>query len=493
VKLKWLLLAGAVVVLGIVGGGAAWYLHVQHQARDIKGSSTIEFATTQAAPPPPEEPGIAWPTYGFDSERQRFGRNITLGPPFRRLWTFRAQSLVEFPPVVGYGRLFFANNSGTVFAIGAKNGKRAWKYDSHRCLAASPALDRHVVYQTFMNAPPCNRQPSASLSGQVVAFKVGTGRVVWRRTIGPSESSPLVAGDSVFVGDWDGRVWALQTQTGRTRWVTKLRSQVKGGVALSGNRVYIGDYSGRLYALNARNGRVVWQANVQPRFGSAGNFYATPTVAYGRVYIGATDGKMYSFGATTGELRWSQSTGGYVYSSAAVWRKRVFVGSYSHRFYAMDAATGRILWQFEADGPISGSPTIIAGRVYFATLNGTTYALNARTGRRLWTYPDGKYSPVVADADRLYLTGYARVYGLEERRAKRVAARPRTRVVTAAALARIVRGNGRILVAHRYSSTAAAGKHRGIRVCNVVLQKRRGASPERFRRVVAKLRNVCRG
>jgi outer membrane protein assembly factor BamB len=161
---------------------------------------------------------------------------------------------------------------------------------------------------------------------------------------------------------------------------------------------------------------VLWQANGQPRFGHAGTFYATPAVAYGRVYVGSTDGKLYSFGAASGKLRWSQSTGGYVYSSAAIWRGRVYVGSYSHRFFALDAATGAILWQFTANGPISGSPTIIAGHVYFATLNGTTYALDARSGRQLWTFPDGKYSPIVADATRVYLVGNAKLYGLIERR-----------------------------------------------------------------------------
>jgi outer membrane protein assembly factor BamB len=125
---------------------------------------------------------------------------------------------------------------------------------------------------------------------------------------------------------------------------------------------------------------------------------------------------MYSFGATSGKLRWSQSTGGYVYSSAGVWRDRVFAGSYSGKFFAFDAATGTILWQFKADGPISGSPTVIAGRVYFATLKGTTYALDARTGQQVWTFPDGKYSPVVADQERMYLVGYTRIYGLDEKR-----------------------------------------------------------------------------
>ena len=40
----------------------AWYLHVKHASRDVKGSSTVEFVTTEAAPPQPPEPGIAWPT-----------------------------------------------------------------------------------------------------------------------------------------------------------------------------------------------------------------------------------------------------------------------------------------------------------------------------------------------------------------------------------------------------------------------------------------------
>jgi len=415
-----LLVAAAVVVLALIGAGAAYYLHLRQRARDIQGSSTIEFVTTLGAEPAPPEPGITWGVYGRDPERRRVASGVALTPPFTLAWTFRAQSLIEFPPVVGYGRLFFANNDGTVFAVGTQNGRRAWTYESHRCVAASPALDRHVVYETFLNAPPCNRPASAQLTGEVVAFAVDTGRVIWRHTIGPSESSPVVVGSTVFVGDWNGRVWALRSLTGQPRWVTRLSGQVKGGVAISGNRLVVGDYSGHLYSLNVTTGRIVWESNVQPRLGSAGNFYATPALAYDRVYIGATDGKMYSYGASTGKLRWSQSTGGYVYSSAAVWRDRVYAGSYSYTFFCFDAATGNVRWRFRANGPISGSPTVVAGLVYFATLKGTTYALDATSGTPVWTFPDGQYSPVVADAQRLYLVGKARIYALVEKKVPRV-------------------------------------------------------------------------
>jgi outer membrane protein assembly factor BamB len=173
--------------------------------------------------------------------------------------------------------------------------------------------------------------------------------------------------------------------------------------------------TGHLYALDARTGKQLWRGSSQSRLGGRGNFYSTPTAAYGRVYIGSTDGKIYSFGATSGSVRWSHSTGGYVYSSPAVWKQRVYVGSYSGTFTCLDAATGDVKWTFKANGKISGSPTILNGVVYFATLKQRSYGLDARTGKQVWTWNDGKYSPVVADDKRVYLVGYARIYGLVER------------------------------------------------------------------------------
>jgi outer membrane protein assembly factor BamB len=408
------LLIGLVsVAIALIGAGVAYILYERHQQRDIRGSSTVEFVPTPVAPAKPKEPGIAWPMYGNDPARQRVATGVTLAPPYRRVWMFRAQSLIEFPPVVAYGRLYFASNAGFVFAISAKTGKRAWRFRSGRCQAMSPAVDRHTIFATFLNRPPCN---ASGGDGELVALSVGTGKVRWRRTIGPSESSPLVHDGLVWVGDWNGRVACYSGTTGKLVWSFQADGKVKDGLALSGDRVYFGTYGSKVYALNAHTGKLVWEANAQSRFGGSGNFYSTPAVAYDRVYIGATDGKVYSFGASTGELRWSQSTGGYVYASPAVWRRRVYAGSYSGSFFCFDAATGNVLWKFDAHGPISGSATIVAGRVYFSTLKGQTYALDAKTGRQVWSFPDGKYSPVVADAKRLYLVGYTRVYGLDERR-----------------------------------------------------------------------------
>ena len=413
-----LLVAGAAVLAVLIGLGVAYYIHIKNASHDIRGSSTVEFVPTTPPPPAvpvPTEPGVSWPMYGRDPQRLRFANGVALAPPFHRIWTFHARDLVEFPPAVAYGRLYFANNSGVLFAISAKTGKRAWMYVSHRCQAMSPAVDGHTIYATFLNKPPCNANGKGR-HGELVALWAGSGKVRWRKRIGPSESSPLVDRHTVYVGDWDGNVSAFAAGSGRRWWTFRADGQVKGGLAIAGGRVYFGDYASHVYALDAGTGKLVWKATAQPRFGSMGTFYATPAIAYDRVYIGSTDGKMYSFGATTGKIRWSQSTGNYLYASAAVWRRRVYAGSYDGNFYCFDAATGDVKWKFNAQGRISGSPTVIAGRVYFATLKGKTFALNARNGHVLWSFPDGKYSPVVADDKRVYLVGYAKVYGLVESR-----------------------------------------------------------------------------
>ena len=72
--------------------------------------------------------------YGYDEQRTRVAPS-KLRPPFRRVWWFGARSLLEFPPAIGFGRLYFTSNQGVTFAVGAHNGGRAWRRFSGRCTA----------------------------------------------------------------------------------------------------------------------------------------------------------------------------------------------------------------------------------------------------------------------------------------------------------------------------------------------------------------------
>ena len=416
--MRKLIIGAALLAVLLAGAVAAYVFEKRYQSRDIVGSSTEEFIASEpeTTPPPARPDEEVWPFFGYDTERRKAPALFQQQPPYRAIWTFRAHALLEFPPAIAYKRAFVANNSGRLFALDVRTGKVKWSYRGRRCTASSPAVANEIVYQAFMNRPPCNaRGGRRGLDGELVALNARTGKVRWRRSIGPSESSPLVANGLVYVGDWRGNVHAFRARTGRMRWTFRARDDVKGGVAVSGRRLYVGSYDGHVYALDASTGRLLWRGSAQARLGGRGNFYSTPVAAYGRVYIGNTDGKVYSFGATSGHIRWSHHTGSYVYSSPAVWRQRVYAGSHDKYLYCFDAATGRVRWRFRANGKISGAPTVINGLVYFSTVKGRTYALDARNAQRRWTWPDGQYTAVVADRRRLYVVGYSKLYAMVPR------------------------------------------------------------------------------
>jgi outer membrane protein assembly factor BamB len=429
---RWVVAAVSAGVLlaaaAIVGG--LWYQE-QTTAKEVRGSSTVEFVPRekpQARPRPKKiVDEVPWPTFGYDNQRTHLSP-FDHKPPYRQLWLLRARWLVEFPPTVGYGKVFVSQLKGVFYAVDAKTGEWRWRRKFDYCNASSPTLARGLVIATFIPRP-CDGGPRG-VPGLVIAMRQSDGRTVWKIPI-PSETSPLVVGGRVYVGSWNRRIYALGLGTGKVLWSVRLGEEVNASGAYADGVVYFGDDSGTMTALDARSGAIRWQAQSFSRLRTGREyFYATPTVAYGRVYASNTDGSVYAFGAKSGNLLWASPVGTYVYTAPAVWQRKVYVGTYDGKFLALDAATGETVWSREMPAAVHGAPTVMAGLVYMSTCpycgqKGSryaksgpkgTYALDARTGKLVWTFPDGQYSPIVADRERVYLTGAARVYALEERR-----------------------------------------------------------------------------
>jgi len=134
------------------------------------------------------------------------------------------------------------------------------------------------------------------------------------------------------------------------------------------DRVYIGAWNGVMYALHAADGTVAWQFDTaDPHPEQRGNLQgiqsSAAVLADGRVYFGAADANIYCL-SDKGALIWKTSLGNpdqtgpgsegaHAWSSPAIIDGKVFVGRASHedapcirgRFFALDQDTGAILWQ----------------------------------------------------------------------------------------------------------------------------------------------------
>ena len=71
--------------------------------------------------------------------------------------------------------------------------------------------------------------------------------------------------------------------------------------------------NGKVYALDSRTGRIVWE------FEAIGNVFSSPAVWGGLVFIATTDGYLYALDARDGRIAWEQEDDSYIISSPAVW------------------------------------------------------------------------------------------------------------------------------------------------------------------------------
>lgn len=402
----------AVVVAVVV---AAFAIHELSSPKNtVNTKAAFSNPTTTPTAPPPAANKFVWPIYGYDPARTRdFSAATNLNPPFRTAWSLGGNALLEFPATIWGNNLYFLDGGATVKRVNIKTGKLIWMRHLGKRSASSPALDvkDKLLFVTVLSTV----SPSIdSFDGEIAAVSMLSGKVVWTHHV-PSgtESSPIVVGNSVYYGDAGGAMTSLNVLTGNVNWTYQTSGPIKEGPAYYDGNLYFGNYSGSFYAIGAKSGKEVWSAS------PGGQFYSTPAIAFGRVYVGNNNDYVYSFVASNGTLAWSRSVGGYAYSGPAAADVKglgptVYIGSYDGDLYALNAQNGSARWTASVGGSISGSATIIGNTVYVSRVYnpGGSFGFNAVTGKEVFSFPDGRYTTVVADPNAVFLMGRYVLYKL---------------------------------------------------------------------------------
>lgn len=244
-------------------------------------------------------------------------------------------------------------------------------------------------------------------------------RVQWAfKTDGPVIGSPAVANGVVFFGSSDGKLYAVDEQSGRQKWLyrTLAGRPVTSSPAVADGVVYVSGFDGVLYAVSADSGALKWTfiTEYERRFeakrlhgyspvaqtipDSWDLYTSSPAVFNGRVYFGSGDGSVYALDARSGAVQWKFATADVVHASPAIVNGTVYIGSWDSHLYALDAESGQEKWRFKAGEDafihnqqgFQSSPTVAEGTVYVGCRDGHLYALDAATGRKKWDYPTNK-------------------------------------------------------------------------------------------------------
>ncbi|MFP4590825.1 MAG: PQQ-binding-like beta-propeller repeat protein [Halobacteriales archaeon] len=223
-------------------------------------------------------------------------------------------------------------------------------------------------------------------------------------------ASPVVADGTVYVGSYDGDLYAVSAEDGEVRWRFPTGDRIDGTAAVADGTVYVGSFDRNIYALDAESGDERWV------YGNEGIVRSSPTVADGTVYIGThcrveecsayydarwpTVGYVLALDAETGDLEWRYETGDGVLPKPAVHDGTVYATSSDSTVYALDAADGSRRWDHATAAPIMGSPVARSDAVVVGDLSGTVTALTPGDGERLWDYrPRQSDDPNVIESD----------------------------------------------------------------------------------------------
>ena len=248
-------------------------------------------------------PAIAGKILYFGSEDYYFYALDTIKG--EKIWDYGTNSPVISPPAVANGIVYIGAANGYTYAFNALNGERRLRFRTHYAVYAGPVVSGSTVYAITTNGRlyvfngmvrtwlqeheirPFWIQTKLMLPWAVPEPPIQSG-YLWSMDLrGASNSSPAIAGDTLYVG-LDTKLVAVDLKSQKKLWTFKTGGVVRSTPAVVGNTVFVGSDDGRLYAVDATSGKKLWD------YPTGGPISSSPAVANGVVYVGSDDGNLYA-------------------------------------------------------------------------------------------------------------------------------------------------------------------------------------------------------
>jgi outer membrane protein assembly factor BamB len=190
-----------------------------------------------------------------------------------------------------YNDTLYVGNDGLknihFYAFDPRDGSVKWKFPVKKQIFSSPAVAGGVVYIHVRD-------------DHVYALDAVDGTLVWKSPapspqkfwdpvfMDPSKSSPAVDGTRVYLGIYRDLV-ALDRQNGKVLWRAETKRKVDSTPLVIGETVYVGSDDRHFYAFDAASGKKLWS------YRTAGSISSSPTYGEGLILIGSNDGFLYAF------------------------------------------------------------------------------------------------------------------------------------------------------------------------------------------------------
>lgn len=310
-------------------------------------------------------------------------------------------------------RIYTASHDGIVTAFNPESGKQIWRVKLEIDLSAGPGVGQNMAVVAGRN-------------GEVIALNAADGIEQWRaEVVGETLARPLITDSGVVVYSIDGRIRMLSLLEGAERWSAQqdqptLTLRGSASPIVVGSTILVGFDNGRLIAIDAESGNTEWEAMISPPSGRSDLERLSDVdgqlQAVGRdVYASGYQGRVASLAAESGQVLWAREISTYV-GIGSDWNN-IYVSADGGELMALLRRNGDEVWRSNAllrrepTAPVSFDLTVAVGDFegyvhFFSNIDGHPVA-RVRVGKGSLSGP-----PVVI-GDKLYVqseTGALSVY-----------------------------------------------------------------------------------
>lgn len=280
-------------------------------------------------------------------------------------------------PTVRDGYLYVGERSGDQYqltALRTKDATREWSR-SLRGRNATPAVTEETVFVSTTNVVETNR---------IVALATADGSERWHFDFEGGRVTPITYADgrlyvaqrSSVDGTQMARVFAL-SEDGSELWQKQVEGDVEAPVAVGREYLFVGRTDGKVQALNIETGESEWTVRTE------GGIRCAPTVGDKSVFVADDSGEVYAI-STDGQQRWrALATKTNSGMGLAVSSKLVFVAGQDGLF-ALRRADGTQQWSFETDGRAT-TPAVGSGTIYVG-IDDALVAVETESGNVVWRH-----------------------------------------------------------------------------------------------------------
>lgn len=282
-------------------------------------------------------------------------------------WSTQLNHNIVSGPTVSEGVVAVGTSHFELIVLNQADGKELWKSTLSGELLSPPALSHGKIV-------------AKTIDGKVYAFNAADGKPLWNVEHGsPSlvlkaSSSPVVVDNLVLIGFADGKLDAMDLDTGRLVWQRSIAYasgasdverlvDIDADPIIKNNVAYLASYQGYIGALSLDRGEFLWK--------KPASVYKNILIHANTLYVTDSNDVLWSYDSKSGNVNWKQTAlKARGLTEPALVGNNVVVGDKSGYLHFVDLQTGELIARSQLTGGIGAAPIVIGRNLYVLTNNG---------------------------------------------------------------------------------------------------------------------------